>query len=688
MKFATVAKMAIAAILVVVVALIAAGKSLDSNAYKAFLSERIKASTGLDLGFSGPIKLKLGLAPQLSFTGLSLSNPHTPKAPPLLFVDRIEARVALMPLIFRQLQLEQMVLIRPTLRLEQIPASGKAADGEPVKPLDLGQPPAKIAITRLALGEVRVEDAVVLWRATPKAPESRLLVGKARVQPDLLVGGPMSIQAEGNWDGSDFDLAGIVGSPHVLMAGSKPYPVQIKGAIDGAVVVIKGNIAEPLAVKGIDIAISAQGDELAELVKRLNLPAAESPLPAIGPYKLSARLTDTGGTLGLAEIDAVLGKRDAVLLNLKGTIRALAPLSGVDLAVLAEAEGLSGVSRLLALDLPGAGPLKLSARLTEAESGWRLAGIKSTLGHSDFAGELALATYPRPRLFGRLASQTLVPGDFSLPQTRSATDPTRAQPQRPSIAVADGRVLGLTPLGFEAINAFDLDLSLAATRLQLGPLALGDATGEIHMGGAKLVVQAFTARLGDGKLQGQGRIDLSGRSPSLALKLGGTGLDLGHLGIEGLSGHAEFSLDAHSQGANPRALAGSLDGAFTAGLSDAALATSDPDSLAHRLLRALDPQGEASPGLASRCTQVRLAAKGGLISADRGLTSETAQGTIAGAGTIDLRTEAIELAFTGRNGAWTRIKGMLGAPVLVNDGTPPRLTTPPSGCGAPPARRR
>lgn len=665
MRLGTVLKIVAAALVLVAVALIAASKALDSRRYQGFLIDQVRAASGLELSFSGPTKIKLGLSPQVSFTGLTLAA--RPNGPAILYIDRIEARVALLPLVFRTLQLERVSLYRPVLRLGALP--------KPTGGMDLARGGDKVPVTRLALAEILVEDAVILWRDGAAASDSSLHVGKARIQPESVSGGPLNLQLEGRRNGSDFQLAGVVGSPAALIAG-KPYPVQLKGTISGAVVVARGHLAEPLQGSGLDLDIRAQGDELADLVKRLGIGFADRLPAAIGPYKASARLSDGG----LREIDAVFGKRDNLLVTLKGAIKTWAGLGGVDLALSAEAEHLSGLSRLIGVDLPDGGPLKLSGRLNEIEGGWRLTGIKSSLGKSDFSGELAFVQAPRPRFFGRLSAGVFAPTDLSFPQGRGA-DPSRPSPQRPAIPVHDGRILSLDPLPLEWLKAFDLNISLAAARLHLAQAVFSDAAAEISLANGRIALDSVQAQMGPGLLKGAFRLDLSGRMPAMALKLAGSGLELDRLGGDAwvAGGRGDLALDLKASGISLRALAGSLDGTVAASLSESALAKGSTE-LGGDVIAALDAAASAEERSRLRCATLRLAVKGGLVSAERGIVAETGRITVAGSGTADLRTETLDLAFAAKGTPGIRLRGMLGAPVLTHDGPPLRLSSEAASC--------
>lgn len=651
MRSSTIAKIVAALLVVLVVAVVGAGKSLKSEVYNRFLAERVKAATGLDLSFAGVTKLKLGPSPVLSFTGVTLSAAGG-KGGPLLYIDRIEARVALVPLALRQLRLDSVSLIRPVLDVQRLAALGQA------KPLDLADSPAGAPVTRLALAEMRIEDASIRWN------DGALQITKALLRPETEAGGPVTLQLDGTWRNGPIALSGVVG-PLSALGGAKPYPVQFKGSLGGANLTLRGTVAAPLAGKGLDLEVRAQGEELADM---LRLRPGKSPGQSWGPFKLSTRVSDAGGLVALSDLDAVIGRRESQLITLKGQVADILGRRGVDMLVTLEAESLTGLMRMLDLDLPNAGPAKLSAHLGDIENGWRLTGLKSNLGNSDLAGELSLVQASRPRLYGRLSASQLHLGDFSLPTPRAGGPAQPSQPQRPAIPINDGRILGVEALALDLIRDLDTNLSLSATRFHWGPISVGDATAELRVAAGRLSIEDFSARSGDGRLSGEVRLDAAAKAPTLALRLTGGNVDPAPLTGGMLKGaKADFAIDLKAQGTNIRVMAGSAEGSLALTLGETLFDRSMGGDLPARLARDLDPTAEKSGGLLVRCLVARLPVKAGLISFDRGLGAETPSSAALASGAIDLRTESLDIAVASRTAPLLRVRGVLGAPVVSSE---------------------
>ena len=688
MRPATLFKFVLAVVLLLAVAAIAAAKSVNTERYKTVMIERVRAATGLTMVFAGPVKLRLGLAPRLSVTGLGLSVPGAAGDPPLLFVDRIEARVGLLPLLFHQFRTERLLLIRPTLHLDPAtaPAAAAALAGGTGR-LALDRVGDEVPATRFALGEVELKDATLLWQAAPDRPEIRVTLAKGRIRPESIEGGPMTLEAKGAWSGTEFELAGVVG-PAPIRPGQRPFPVRLKGTISGAVVVARGGIADPVTGEGLEIDLDARGDELRDLLLRTGLaaaPAEGGSAAPIGPYKLSTRLTGSAGAPSLANVDLLIGKHDTLLVKARGKVAAPLDAAGIDLAVTAEADGLTGPARLLGLALPATGPVRLSTRLGDDGPGrWRLAGLKAQIGGSDLGGDLTLSLgAARPRLTGKLTAATLSPADFGLDPARLLD--TSAAPPRPAVAVPDQRLLPNDPLALDPLGAVDLDLALAAARLPLGGTALTEAQAQLRLNEGHLAVSGLSARLGGGTLTGSLALDASERVPGFTLHLAGSDLDLGRIGngfpFEG--GRADLALDLRGRGASPRLLAASLDGSVQAGLTGTGLLAATAGGVPARLLTALDGGSGDEDPIALRCLAARITVRNGIARADRALAVETPRAAILGSGSLDLRSEALDLVFAARGAGSLHLHGALATPDLGSEPTPPAH---PAGRAAPPAR--
>ncbi|OQX46251.1 MAG: hypothetical protein B0D86_02005, partial [Candidatus Sedimenticola endophacoides] len=94
-------------------------KSIDFNEYKPLISEQVREATGRDLVIGGDISLELGLHTRLAVEKVTLSNAKWGSEPLMVRLQRVEAEVALLPLLGGDVQIGRLVLMRPEILLER-----------------------------------------------------------------------------------------------------------------------------------------------------------------------------------------------------------------------------------------------------------------------------------------------------------------------------------------------------------------------------------------------------------------------------------------------------------------------------------------------------------------------------------------------------------------------------------------
>ena len=116
------AYIAVALVAVVIGLVLALPSFLDLNDYKVEIADGVAAATGRELTLEGDFDLTLLPVPTLSVAGISLSNIEGARQPKLVEIGALEVRVALLPLLSRQVQVERVTLIDPVVWLEVLPS--------------------------------------------------------------------------------------------------------------------------------------------------------------------------------------------------------------------------------------------------------------------------------------------------------------------------------------------------------------------------------------------------------------------------------------------------------------------------------------------------------------------------------------------------------------------------------------
>ena len=652
---------------VATVALIGAVKAIDLDKIRVLLAAEVKAATGRELTIAGPLRLKLGWSPTVTAERVSLANVPGGSRKDMLVVERVEAEMALVPLLKHSVVVKRLLLVGPDLLVEA-DAKGRGnwrfARASPA-PEVAGAPPV-----RFDIGEFLIKNGRVNWPGGDSVALHKVVLQPA---PD---GQRLRLVVVGDWRATSFDATGTVGAPS---APGKPWPVQLNGSIGHSLLVVEGAVADPLAGRGIDLRLQAQGDEMARPLTLAGLIGAGKPAPNIGPFKLSAHLDDAAGMQRLTEVDLAIGRRELAVVSAKGEVRDVAAGRGIDLRLGVESDNLVGLSQLSGFPLPPIGPVKFAAHLTDEGAGMSLGDIKVRLGDSDLAGDVTVVSGSRPHLAGTLAATNLDMNDLIMPAAKAGEK--RVERVKPA-AKAGARLFSDAPLALTALDAIDADLTLNAARLMLDGMELDGLAAKLRLDRGHLAVSAESGRLAGGTLAGALTLDVTaGHAPVVAARLDANGADLGRLARDVFDSRAisggttRFHLDAKARGNSVRTLMTTLDGEVLVAISEAHIDDAAIDwggvDASTRLARLLDPAAKAAADTSVHCAVVRLQARDGVISARKGIAAETGRSVLLGDGTVNLDGETLALAFAakaaGQVTGTARVGGSLLTPVITAD---------------------
>jgi len=243
-------------IALVLVAVAIAIATVDVNTFVAPLQAEVKRATGRDLTLQGGVELKLGLEPRLVANGVAFGNAPWGKAPALISAKRVEAQVALLPLLKRRFEIVQLTLVEPSVALETDAAGhgnwefGAGAAGTSQPAAGMALPPA------LGVADLQIRDGTLTLRdaATDslRTVEIESLVVHARRGSS-----PIDATFKGSVDGVPVALAAQLGPLDDLLARRFPYPVSLNGEVAGKNATLSTKLAQANAATQLnDLAVT------------------------------------------------------------------------------------------------------------------------------------------------------------------------------------------------------------------------------------------------------------------------------------------------------------------------------------------------------------------------------------------------------------------------------------------------
>lgn len=244
--------------------------------------------------------------------------------------------------------------------------------------------------------------------------------------------------------------------------------------------------------------------------------------------------------------------------------RAVGELS-LDIASVAEA------MRWLAA-VPAEEPLPVEAvalatRIEATAERAALNGLQLEMDDLEVTGELQLAlaggrsgerSRERPRLSGELATG-VIDLDAYLPTSEPGQESGGDEAARPPAGWS------AEPIDFSALGLVDADLKIAMAGIARGDIVLGPAVLTLALDAGRLAAALSEARLAEGVVGGEVRVDASAAPPSFAADLSVADVQAEPLlavlaGFDRLAGMANGELTLSARGASPQAIVSSLDG--------------------------------------------------------------------------------------------------------------------------------
>ncbi len=440
------------------------------------------------------------------------------------------------------------------------------------------------------------------------------------------LGEPVRAEAVGSLRGTPLLVTASLGPLVALLPDPPnpgPYPVELAAEAAGATLAVRGSVAAPARLSGIDLAVTGRIPDLSALSG-----LAGTSLPALRPVTLDASVADRAGTPGFA-------------------IRGLAvttPEADVS------GELVVGLGPRLALQAT------LSLRRIDVDAALAaLPARAAALGAAAAsANPMLVASLPIPPKPLAQAAR-LIPDDKLPFQVLDAAD-------------ADLRLsIGELRSGGATYRDLSGRLLLQDGRLTLDPVTAALPGGRLE------------ARLSVNSRAVPPPVALLLRAPGLSLKPLLAALHL----PGGITGNADIDADLRASGDTPRALAAGLGGRLGVAIADGELDNGLLGSVIGAVLTAarvpVTLLAFDRPGTTRlRCLALRADADGGIASVNTALL-DTNRVLVYGAGTLNLRDEAIALRLRPMltTGTSVVVPVRLGGSFLV-----PKFAAEPAGSAA------
>lgn len=613
------------ALIVVAVGVIAAGvailKSLDFNSYRGVIAEEVEKAIGRKLTITGDLSLDISFTPSLTVEGVSLANAPWGSRPQMMTMQRLSAQVELWPLLSGEARVTRIELSGVDAVLET-DSHGRgnwvfAPAGTPAPAAAPSAIGGKSPIVPV-VEKVIVKDAKITYRQ-PSGPAIEAVIDDLTASAGGLKA-PIQIAFNGRIGGAKLAVDGKVGPLALLLSGEGSYPAALTAKAFGAEASVDGALSRKGAILAPDFAITVKAKDL-----------------------------------------AVVAREAAVALPAFAGTRAPAV------------------------------PFDFAARLLASGKGYGLEAIRATVGSSDLGGRVAFdpAANGRPRVTADLSARRI-----DLAALLMALPPAPAAGSGPSSAAPAGgtetRLFSADPLPLDSLRAVDAKATIKADAVVLpGGIELAHAVVDIQLDKGRLKIAPLDAGLAGGTVNGAVTLDATGDRAVLDGRLDADAVGAAKLlaqlkQTELLQGApTNLAIRLNGKGASVREVMAGLNGEVTVRVGDGRIHNKALDlagaDVVMQLFSALNPLAAKEDYTVLSCAVARFRVKDGIATTDKGIAVETDKVNVVGSGTVDLRSERLDLAVKpeakqglGLNLGSTlaglvRVQGTLAAPAVGID---------------------
>jgi uncharacterized protein involved in outer membrane biogenesis len=574
----------VVAVLVVLPVLGAAIVALtfDANRLKPRIAAAIQQATGRDVALDGPIRLGLSLRPTLQVNDVKLANAPGFAPAAMATLDRLDLQLALLPLLHRHIEIEQLALVHPVIAL-RIDAEGHdnwhfGPAPAPAQPATetASAPAARPTTLRIETMSI-VNGAITFTDSRTDAAFGADAVQLTATQDDP--DGPIHLDATGTDQAVSLAVLGDIGRPHDQFM---PIALTLKAA--GASLAVKGTAPR--------FAVSGDIPDLAALS-----PLAGRALPMLHDVSFRTDIAPpNGGTfangivLSGLRIGAPTGDLTGdATVTLAASVAIHAMLTG---------RNLDPAALIAALPVPQKAPLPAPAPVAAAPA--------------PVAAAPAAPPHPAP----------------------SAPVPA------PVLTISD------RALPFAVMPRLDADVMLTLLDTKVGEAVIKSANTHAVLHAGHLLLDPVAIDAPSGHIDATAMADASGaatitlRAPALSIQPLLSAFDQ----PDGVIGTMEVRANLHSAGATPHALVAGMDGSVGLALANGEIDNRLLVALLSRIAPEaglLDLAGK--PGRSAlRCVALRADVTHG-VGDLHALLLDTVPLRLTGGGTFDLGQETLAL---------------------------------------------
>jgi len=395
---------------------------------------------------------------------------------------------------------------------------------------------------------------------------------------------------------------------------------------------------------------------------------------ALGPVNGKVRLAH--GTVELKQFNVAVAGASAIL---QGSIRDPLTLAGLELMIYANFIHRAGLAALTGQNYPDLPPFTVSGKLTDVSNGYAVSDLKIAYAATKIDGDVVV-TRGANRYKVNLKADSPLLDATAFTRLDAANSAAKPVP-------AGTHLIPDIPIPIEILNDIDADLDLRFDTVKFSDTApLGPLHVRAVIANGRLKAEPIELAIKAGQiLSASGTVDAA--LSAWSLRIEGTNLDLGEMlkrfGRPKLvtGGSTDLILQFEASGKSMAAVLGSINGEAQMKVGPYRVNNIGTDlgaGIVMQIVGMVNPFRKTDPYTDGQCFAARVPIKDGVIVSNRNVAVETTKYNAVLSGTVNLRSEEIDIAAipivksgfgigTGEITGIVRLRGTLAAPSLGVD---------------------
>ncbi len=327
--------------------------------------------------------------------------------------------------------------------------------------------------------------------------------------------------------------------------------------------------------------------------------------------------------------DAKIGLHGLVAKPMEG--------KGLDLELSFNVASLSKFSKLAETELPALGPISLTGKLSDGKGSYSIMGMKLQAGKTDLSGDItANLAGKRPALSANLSSNSI-----DLVELSGGEAATKKEAKKDRVFSAD-------PLPLDALKSVNANVTINARQIKTSSLILKKTKIVLTLKNGNLSIKPLSTLIAGGSLNGSIGLNASGKTAVLVTDINIKGLEPSQLEyFKGkiTGGKTDVTIKVKGSGKSVSQIMAGLNGKLLVKIGKGELKDSKTKAAGADLFSMLNPSGTRE-GTLIECGVINFNIKDGIATADKGIAIVTNKMDVVGSGTIDLKTEKLDIGVT------------------------------------------